>query len=94
MRSYPRTVFRGKDDSKKVFNESEEIQASSDGYESHWDTDIIEKRDGTDRAILKTDVADIKTDTTTIEKTDTQELTRGQKIALSRKRNKELNVNG
>lgn len=54
MRSYPRRVYKGKDVSILVNNETEEYQACLNGYESSWKPEIIEKRKGTDREILKT----------------------------------------
>lgn len=53
MRQYPRLVHKEHGNYKKVWNESEEIQASIDGYESHWNPEIVEKRKGTDREILR-----------------------------------------
>lgn len=55
MRSYPRLVFKSKDEILKVWNEEEEIKASNDGYNSHWDPKFIELREGTDRGILRGD---------------------------------------
>lgn len=92
MREYPRTVYRGKDDYKRVYNETEEIQAGDEGYESHFDVECIKEQKGTDRAILKApsnSEDNSETSIPVIEEINTQELTRGQKIALSRKRNKE-----
>jgi len=59
MRSYPRTIFKdGK--SIRVNNETEEINKAAEGYESHWKPEIIEKRKGTDRAILRGTVLEIE----------------------------------
>lgn len=53
MRQYPRRVYKTINDSIKVFDEKEEIEASGKGYESHWLPRIVEKQKGTDREILR-----------------------------------------
>lgn len=57
MRQYPRMVHKGKT-KKIVNNETEEINASQEGYESHWNPEIVEQRKGTDREILRTKVSE------------------------------------
>jgi hypothetical protein len=53
MRAYPRRVYKTQDDSKKVFDEFEEIEASKEGYECHFDKQVIESAKGTDFEILR-----------------------------------------
>jgi len=53
MREYPRRVYKSKEDSKKVNDEVEEVLASQEGYESHWNPTINELRKNTDREILR-----------------------------------------
>ena len=53
MRAYPRRVYKTQDDSKKVFDEVEEIEASKEGYECHFDKEVIESTKGTDFEILR-----------------------------------------
>lgn len=52
-RSYPRRLFKGKDDVVLVHSEVEEVERSLQGYESHWNPEIIERRKGTDREVLR-----------------------------------------
>lgn len=90
MRSYPRRVFKSEKETILVFCEAQEIKASSEGYESSYKKEIIDKYKGTDREILRGESVDI-TPPPVFEK----ELTRGQKAALTRKKNRKLkNGNG
>lgn len=52
MRSYPRRVFKG-NESRLVNNEIEEMNAAEEGFESSDKPDVIKKRKGTDRDILR-----------------------------------------
>jgi len=98
MREYPRRVYLTFEETRKVNNETEEIQAASEGYESHWDKEVIKREKGTDREILRGSFekamsefsGEIKVNKPQIVKP----LTRGQKAALTRKRNKERRLNG
>lgn len=55
MRQYPRLVSKGREDRRIVKDEYEEYKASTEGYESHWNPDIVKKRKGTDGEILRID---------------------------------------
>jgi hypothetical protein len=107
MRQYPRSVkLPDKPESAiHVNNEMEEYEASLEGYESHWNPEIIKKRKGTDREILKVkpvtdeipiikeESAPLPPDTGILEDVipgiEDKPLTRGQKAAATRKRNRE-----
>ena len=52
MRQYPRIVYKN-EGYLKVFTEAEEYKAGIEGYESDKDPEIIEKRKGTDKEILR-----------------------------------------
>lgn len=86
-------VSKSQTDHLKVNNELEEIKASEEGYESHWNPEVNEKRKGTDREILRG-----KKTATVVEKTATvevvAELSPQQRAAITRKRNKEAKLNG
>jgi hypothetical protein len=84
MRSYPRRVFKSEKEVRLVNDESEETKAASEGYESSYKAEIIAKRKGTDREILRS--------TSNESEPEQPELTRGQKAAQTRKLNKENNV--
>jgi len=106
MRQYPRSVrIPGKRDSAiKVHNEKEEYEAGLKGYESHWNPEINEKRKGTDKEILRAleakdedlEATEVKTETKSIPENEERvpTLTRGQKAAATRKRNREKIKNG
>lgn len=53
MRQYPRLLYKGKSESLSVRNENEEVKASIDGFESHWNPEINEKQKGTDKEVLR-----------------------------------------
>ena len=106
MRQYPRIVnIPGDSNSRKtVNNQAEEIQAAADGYESGWNPEVIKKRKGTDKEILRAleakdedlEVTEVKTETKSIPENEERvpTLTRGQKAAATRKRNREKIKNG
>ena len=52
MRQYPRRLYKGTE-KILVTTAIEEYQAGLDGFESHWDKEINEKRKGTDKEILR-----------------------------------------
>ena len=52
MKYYPRMVYKGDSETGRIVNsEIEEIEASKEGYESHWLTEIIEAQKGTESEI-------------------------------------------
>ena len=55
MRVYPRIVYK-ESAYLKVSNEAEEMAAAKEGYESHKSPEIVAKRKGTDREILRAKV--------------------------------------
>ena len=93
MRQYPRMVSKSQTDHLKVNDEIEEIQASENGYESDWDPEVVEKRKGTDREILRgraKKVEPIPPHTPP----KSEELSPQKRAAITRKKNKELKDNG
>ena len=59
MRQYPRRLYKGTE-KILVTTTIEEYQAGLDGFESHWDKEINEKRKGTDKEILRVNPNKIK----------------------------------
>ena len=53
MREYPRAVYKSREESKRVYNEQEELQAGLEGWNSHWNPEINERNRGTDEEILR-----------------------------------------
>lgn len=53
MKQYPRIVYKTKEDTLRVEDADQEVNAANDGYESHWDSDINEAQKGTDKEILR-----------------------------------------
>ncbi len=53
MREYPRVVYKSETDYKIVFNGEQEVKAAGDGYESSHEKEVIARRKGTDREILR-----------------------------------------
>lgn len=59
MRSYPRAVFKD-GFSVRVNDENEEMAKAAEGYESSKDSEIVEKRKGTDKEILRGEVLEVE----------------------------------
>ena len=59
MRSYPRSVFKD-GFSVRVNDENEEMAKAAEGYESSKDSEIVEKRKGTDKEILRGEVLEVE----------------------------------
>ena len=50
---YPRLLYKGKAKTLSVNSEHEEYKAGLDGWESHWNPEINNKRKGTDKEVLR-----------------------------------------
>lgn len=93
MRQYPRRVYKSLTDNKLVTNEIEEKQASSQGYESHWNPEINAKRKGTDREVLREEPIKEIQKVVREEKTEKpaenrEQLSPQKRAAITRKKNK------
>ena len=97
MRLYPRRLYKSIKDHTLVGNETEEIEAGLQGYESHWNPEINEQRKGTDREVLRPPVSAEKVLEAgkILDKLDTpKELSPQKRAAITRKKNKEAKLNG